>query len=103
MSETRDSNNEINTIIAETYASKGMDYLIPGEGEKERLLGQHPLNNQLERPINWEVLNKIQFYNQLSCLAGNDLEDGLFRLKEPYRSQMEAEYEQEFCRLGREL
>jgi hypothetical protein len=103
MSETRIQNDEINQIITETYASKGQDYLFPRGDELERVLEQHPMNNQLERSIDWEVLKKIQFYNQLSCLSGNDLEDGLFRLKEPYRSQIEAEYEQELCRLGREL
>ena len=56
------------------------------------------MNNALERPIDWDVLNKIQFHNQLSCLAGNDLDDGLFRLKEPYRSQMEFEFAEEMRR-----
>lgn len=95
MSGTRIQNNEINKLITETYASKGQDYLFTGEDEQERLLEQHPMNNALERPIDWEVLNKIQFYNQLSCLAGNDGDDGLFRLREPYRSQMEAEFANE--------
>ena len=53
------------------------------------------MNKALERPIDWEVLNKIQFYNQLSCLAGNDLDDGLFRLEEPYHTQMEFEFAEE--------
>ena len=103
MSENRDSNNEINKQITETYASKGHDYLFSGDDEKEQVLEQHPLNNQLVRSINWEVLKKIQFYNQLSCLAGNDLEDGLFRLKEPYRTQMEAEYAEEMRRVEAEF
>ena len=99
MSDTRNSNNEINIIITETYESKGQDYLIPGEDELKRLLEQHPMNNQLERPIDSEVLNKIQFYNQLSCLVGNDLDDGLFRLKEPHRSRLEAEHAEEMRRV----
>jgi hypothetical protein len=95
MPEAGIQNNEINQIITETYASKGQDYLFSGWDERERLLEQHPLNKELERPIDWEVLNTIQFYNQLSCLTGNDGDDGLFRLKEPYRSQMEAEFAEE--------
>jgi hypothetical protein len=96
MPENGIKNNDINQIITETYASKGQEYLFVGGNEQELLLEQHPLNKSLEHPIDWDVLNKIQFYNQLSCLAGNDLDDRLFRLKEPYRSQMEAEYAEEF-------
>ena len=91
-------NNDTNKLITETYSSKGQEYLFFGGNEQELRLEQHPLNNALERPIDWEVLNKIQFYNQLSCLAGNDLDDGLFRLKEPYRSQMEFEFAEEMRR-----
>ena len=95
MPENGIKNNDINQIITETYASKGQEYLFVGGNEQELLLEQHPLNKSLEHPIDWDVLNKIQFYNQLSCLAGNDLDDGLFRLKEPYRSRMEAEFANE--------
>ena len=91
-------NNDTNKLITETYASKGQKYLFFGGNEQELRLEQHPLNNALERPIDWDVLNKIQFHNQLSCLAGNDLDDGLFRLKEPYRSQMEFEFAEEIRR-----
>jgi hypothetical protein len=98
MPENGIKNNDINQIITETYASKGQEYLFIRGSEQELLLEQHPLNKSLERPIDWDVLNKIQFYNQLSCLTGNDPDDRLFRLKEPYRSQMEAEYANEVYR-----
>ena len=91
-------NNDTNKIITETYASKGQKYLFFGGNEQELRLEQHPLNNAVERPIDWDVLNKIQFHNQLSCLAGNDLHDGLFRLKDPYRSQMEFDFAEEMRR-----
>jgi hypothetical protein len=91
-------NNDTNKIITETYSSKGQDFLFFGGIEREQLLEQHPMNKALERPIDWEVLNKIQFYNQLSCLAGDDLDDRLFRLKEPYHTQMEFEFSEEMRR-----
>ena len=92
-------NGDIENSTSEAFQNFALGFLVAQcEQEKVQIDAKYgPVPLKLER-IDDEVLRKIIFYNQLSCLAGNDLDNGLFRLKEPYRSQIEAEYAVEMRR-----
>ena len=76
----------INKLISDTYSKRGRINLIRPEAERDMLTKKYSINEFLDQPIDLEVLRKIQFYNQWSCIYENSTES-LFKPREPHRTQ----------------